>query len=142
MVRFLSGIQPSGRPHLGNYFGAIREHVALQGAGEGVYFIANYHALTTAQDAERLRQDTFEVPATYLACQAEVVPVGQDQVQPVEMARDMAEAFHEAFFAPYRERRKELDVAHVEAVLAEGARRAREIAGRTLGEARRACGID
>ena len=50
--RGLSGIQPSGVIHLGNYFGAIRQHIALQDAhpGEAFYFIADYHALTTVRD--------------------------------------------------------------------------------------------
>src|SRR5687768_15465146 len=49
--RFLSGVQPSGKLHLGNYFGAIRQHIALQDEGECFYFIADYHALTTLEDA-------------------------------------------------------------------------------------------
>ncbi|MFH0947322.1 MAG: tryptophan--tRNA ligase [Planctomycetota bacterium] len=66
--RFLSGIQPSGELHLGNYFGAIQQHVACQQAGRSFYFIANYHALTTIHDAARLRELTQSVAATYLAC--------------------------------------------------------------------------
>src|SRR5215216_2530205 len=50
--RILSGVQPSGKLHLGNYFGAIRQHIALQDEGECFYFIADYHALTTVRDAE------------------------------------------------------------------------------------------
>jgi tryptophanyl-tRNA synthetase len=49
--RILSGVQPSGKLHLGNYFGAIRQHIALQDQGEAYYFIADYHALTTLPDA-------------------------------------------------------------------------------------------
>ena len=53
--RILSGVQPSGKLHLGNYFGAIRQHIALQNEGECFYFIADYHALTTIREtAERL----------------------------------------------------------------------------------------
>lgn len=163
--RFLSGIQPSGQLHLGNYFGAIREHVRLQDDGEALYFIANYHALTSLRDPEQLRRNTFDTAVTYLSCgldpersslfrqsdvpevteltwllmtvtpmgllqrgvsykdkierglpadaglftypvlmaadilapQADVVPVGKDQVQHVEMTRDMAGAFNQAF---------------------------------------------
>src|SRR5262245_44366531 len=51
--RILSGVQPSGKLHLGNYFGAIRQHIALQEEGECFYFIADYHALTTVRDAEQ-----------------------------------------------------------------------------------------
>ncbi|MEM8710490.1 MAG: tryptophan--tRNA ligase, partial [Planctomycetota bacterium] len=65
---FLSGIQPSGRPHIGNYFGAIRPHIAsLEEAGEHFFFIADYHALTTIQDAEVLRTNVRDVAATYFA---------------------------------------------------------------------------
>lgn len=65
--RILSGIQPSGKLHLGNYFGAIRQHIELQDEGECYYFIANFHALTTLKDAEQLRRNTLDVAATYLA---------------------------------------------------------------------------
>lgn len=68
--RVVSGIQPSGVLHLGNYFGAIAQHVALQDEfpGECFYFIADYHALTTLRDAEALRQNVFDAALTYLAC--------------------------------------------------------------------------
>jgi tryptophanyl-tRNA synthetase len=69
-ARVLSGIQPSGTLHLGNYFGAMQQHIALQEEfpGESYYFIADYHALTTLRDAEALRQNVFEVAVAYLAC--------------------------------------------------------------------------
>jgi tryptophanyl-tRNA synthetase len=163
--RFLSGIQPSGKLHIGNYFGAIKQHIELQAQGEAYYFIANYHALTTLQDATQLRDRTFDVALTYLsfgldpqhatlfrqsdvpevteltwllstvtgmglleravsykdkvtrgiaasvglftypilmaadilAYQSDVVPVGGDQVQHVEMAQDMAQYFNNAY---------------------------------------------
>lgn len=66
-MRVLSGIQPSGALHLGNYFGAIAQHIALQDAHECFYFIANYHTLTSLQDADRLRRYTFDVALDYLA---------------------------------------------------------------------------
>ena len=50
-MRVLSGIQPTGRPHWGNYFGAIRQYIDLQHGNEAYYFIANLHALTTVRDA-------------------------------------------------------------------------------------------
>lgn len=62
-----SGIQPSGRLHLGNYFGALRQHIALHDQHESYYFIVNYHAQTTLQDAEALRQYTYDVALDYLA---------------------------------------------------------------------------
>jgi tryptophanyl-tRNA synthetase len=164
-MRILSGLQPSGEPHLGNYFGAIEQHIRLQTEGDALYFIADYHALTTVHDAARLRALTIEVAATYLALgldpkkaaffrqsdipevteltwllsavtgmgllerahsykdkiangihasvglftypalmsadiliyKSNLVPVGQDQVQHVEIAQDMAQSFNAAF---------------------------------------------
>ncbi len=80
--RILSGVQPSGKLHLGNYFGAIRQHIELQHEGECFYFIADYHALTSlretaerlsaeagkpARPADLLRQYTQDVALDYLA---------------------------------------------------------------------------
>ncbi len=67
--RVLSGIQPSGTLHLGNYFGAIRQHIALQDTypDSALYFIADYHALTTVRDPELLRANVFDAAVTYLA---------------------------------------------------------------------------
>jgi tryptophanyl-tRNA synthetase len=163
--RFLSGVQSSGKLHIGNYFGAIKQHIALQDEGECFFFIANYHALTTIQDAPTLRANTLEAALDYLAlgldpdkaaffCQSDVpevcelawilscvtnmglleravsykekvergiessvglftypvlmaadilifrsnvVPVGRDQVQHIEMTADMAGKFNRAF---------------------------------------------
>ncbi len=164
-IRYLSGVQSSGRLHLGNYYGAIRNHIRLQDEGECFYFIANYHALNTVQDADALRRFTFMVAADYLALgldpakallfrqsdvpevtelawllstvtgmglmerahsykdkiargiapnlglfnypalmaadiliyQSDKVPVGQDQIQHIEMCRDMAGYFNHTF---------------------------------------------
>jgi tryptophanyl-tRNA synthetase len=163
--RILSGVQPSGKLHLGNYFGAVRQHIALQDEAECFYFIADYHALTTIHDAAVLRQLSTDVALDYLAlglnpdkavffrqsdvpevCEltwilstvtnmglleravsykekidkgidasvglftypvlmasdilvyrSHVVPVGKDQVQHLEMTRDMAERFNQRF---------------------------------------------
>jgi len=163
--RILSGIQPSGKLHIGNYFGAIHQHIALQDQGEAFYFIANYHALTTLQDAAKLRELTLDVAIDYLALglspekailfrqsdvpevtelawllstvtgmgllerahsykdkiakniaakvglftypvlmaadiliyQSEIVPVGADQVQHIEMTQDMAGYFNTTY---------------------------------------------
>jgi len=165
--RYLSGIQPSGHLHLGNYFGAIRQHLDCQVAGESFYFIASYHALTTIQNAAELRAMTLDAAATYLALgldperstlfrqsdvpevteltwllltvtpmglleravsykdkvskgipasaglfaypalmaadilayDSTIVPVGADQIQHVEMTRDMAQAFNRTYDA-------------------------------------------
>jgi tryptophanyl-tRNA synthetase len=56
MTKVLSGIQPTGRFHWGNYFGAIRQYIALQQNEQAFYFIADLHALTTIRDPEQLRQ--------------------------------------------------------------------------------------
>lgn len=164
-MRVLSGIQPTGRPHWGNYFGAIRQYIDLQNEDESYYFIANLHALTTIRDGELLRQNSFEaaldllalgldpnratlflqsdVPevselcwllmsgapmgllerchaykekkakgmsadlglftypvlmaADILAYDSDVVPVGEDQVQHIEVCRDLAGSFNHQF---------------------------------------------
>lgn len=164
-MRILSGIQPSGELHLGNYFGAIEQHIRLQSEGDAFYFIADYHSLTSLHDRERLREYTLDLAATYfalgldpkksvffrqsdvpevtelawmLSCvtgmglleratsykdktarglqanvglftypvlmaadiiiyKSNLVPVGQDQIQHVEMAQDMAQSFNAAF---------------------------------------------
>jgi tryptophanyl-tRNA synthetase len=165
MARILSGVQPSGELHIGNYFGAIEQHVRLQSEGDSFYFIADYHALTSVQDAPRLRELTLDVAAHYLALgldpkkatffrqsdipevtelawllsvatgmgllerahsykdkvakgihpsvglftypvlmaadiliyRSNLVPVGYDQIQHVEMTQDMAQSFNAAF---------------------------------------------
>ncbi|MEP6801868.1 MAG: tryptophan--tRNA ligase, partial [Acidobacteriota bacterium] len=65
--RILSGVQPSGKLHLGNYFGAIQQHIALQDEGECFFFIADFHALTTIQDRGALRENVRAVALDYLA---------------------------------------------------------------------------
>ncbi|HEY6111955.1 MAG TPA: tryptophan--tRNA ligase [Chthoniobacterales bacterium] len=67
-MRILSGIQPSGVLHIGNYFGMMRPAIALQAEGEAFYFIADYHALTSLRDAEALRENTRRVALDFLAC--------------------------------------------------------------------------
>jgi tryptophanyl-tRNA synthetase len=163
--RILSGVQPSGKLHLGNYFGAVKQHIALQSEGLCFFFIADYHALTTIQDPQTLRDNTRDVALDYLALglnpeqtiffrqsdipevtelawilgtvtnmglleravsykekiekgidasvglftypvlmaadiliyRSNVVPVGKDQVQHIEMAQDIAGKFNRAF---------------------------------------------
>jgi tryptophanyl-tRNA synthetase len=165
-MRILSGIQPTGRFHWGNYFGAIRQYIALQnGKDSAFYFIANLHALTTVREKKQLEQNTFDAALDLLAlglnpnqatlfvqsdvpeiselcwilmtttpmgllerCHAykdkkakglnadaglftypvlmaadillydsDLVPVGEDQVQHIEVARDIAGAFNHVF---------------------------------------------
>ena len=185
-MRILSGIQPSGRLHLGNYFGMMQPAIELQYQGEAFYFIANYHALTTVFDAKALRDQTFEVALDFLAAgldpekavlfrqsdvpevtelawilstvtpmgllerchsykdklarglqpshglfaypvlmaadiliyQADIVPVGKDQKQHVEVARDIVIKFNERFGETFKlpEPRIQSEVATVPGV--------------------------
>lgn len=66
-MRILSGVQSSGRLHIGNYYGAIRQFVQLQSEGESYFFIANYHALTTVRDAALAAELTREAALSYLS---------------------------------------------------------------------------
>jgi tryptophanyl-tRNA synthetase len=179
--RILSGVQPSGVLHLGNYFGAIRQHIALQDEGECFFFIADYHALTTVQDPSKLRALVQGVALDYLALgldpektaffrqsdvpevtelawilstvtgmgllerahsykdklargisanaglfiypvlmaadiliyKSNVVPVGQDQVQHIEMTRDMAGYFNQTWKKVFPLPEARLDTAPV-----------------------------
>jgi tryptophanyl-tRNA synthetase len=67
-MRILSGIQPSGVLHIGNYFGMMRPAIALQTEGETLYFIADYHALTSMRDPAALRENSRRVALDFLAC--------------------------------------------------------------------------
>jgi len=164
-MRILSGIQPSGTLHLGNYFGMMKPAIELQEKGETFYFIADYHSMTSLFDAAERRKNTLEVALDFLACgldpkrtvffrqsdvpevteltwilgslapmgllerctsykdklakgispnfglfaypvlmaadiliyDSNIVPVGQDQKQHVEVTRDLAVKFNEAY---------------------------------------------
>ena len=67
-MRILSGIQPSGALHLGNYFGMMKPAIELQEEGEAYYFIANYHSMTSVFDADTRRKNTLDVALDFLAC--------------------------------------------------------------------------
>ncbi|RME96674.1 MAG: tryptophan--tRNA ligase [Verrucomicrobia bacterium] len=67
-MRILSGIQPSGALHLGNYFGMMQPAIELQHEGEAFYFIADYHSMTSLFDAEERRKNTLGVALDFLAC--------------------------------------------------------------------------
>src|SRR5881275_2185584 len=67
-MRILSGIQPSGALHLGNYFGMMRPAIELQEKGEAFYFIADYHSMTSLFDAAERRKNTMDVALDFLAC--------------------------------------------------------------------------
>ena len=67
-MRILSGIQPSGKLHIGNYFGMMKPALELQEQGEAYLFIANYHAMTTVSDPSKLKEMTLDVALDFLAC--------------------------------------------------------------------------
>ena len=66
-MRVLSGIQPSGKLHIGNYFGAMRQHLELQAGNESFYFIVDYHALTSTPEPKKLKEYTLAATMDYLA---------------------------------------------------------------------------
>jgi len=63
----LSGVKPTGRPHIGNYFGAMKQFVDMQDEYNANIFVANYHAFTTVQNAKELKQNTIDIVIDYLA---------------------------------------------------------------------------
>ncbi len=67
-MRILSGIQPSGKLHIGNYFGMMRPALELAQKGEAFYFIADYHALTSISNPDELRANVLDVALDFLAC--------------------------------------------------------------------------
>ncbi len=67
-MRILTGLQPSGKLHVGNFFGAMEPAVRLQDEGEAFYFIADYHAMTSSKDAAALRENVRELAVDFLAC--------------------------------------------------------------------------
>ena len=66
-MRVLSGIQPSGRLHIGNYFGAMRQHIQMQQNNDCFFFIADYHALTSSQSPNDIAEFTLNVAMDYIA---------------------------------------------------------------------------
>ncbi|GAY60553.1 hypothetical protein CUMW_202920 [Citrus unshiu] len=118
--RIVSGVQPTGSIHLGNYLGAIKNWIALQNSYETLFFIVDLHAITLPYDTQQLSKATRETAAIYLACgidnskgdenvgvalltypvlmasdillyQSDFVPVGEDQKQHLELTRELAE---------------------------------------------------
>lgn len=89
-MRILSGIQPSGALHIGNYLGAIRQYIALQDDNEPFYFVADYHALTSVRDPALLRKYVFDVLVDMLSLgldpEKSVLFVQSDVPETVELA--------------------------------------------------------
>ena len=67
-LRILSGLQPTGRLHIGNYFGMMKPALGLQHEGEAYYFIADYHSLTAIRDPKELRENVRNLAIDFLAC--------------------------------------------------------------------------
>lgn len=67
MKRIISGIQSSGTPHIGNYLGAMKNHIDMQNTHESFIFIADLHALTTVRDRQKMQEKTMEIALDYLA---------------------------------------------------------------------------
>lgn len=67
-MRILSGIQPSGKAHIGNYFGMMQPSIKLQDEGDAYYFIADYHSLTSTHDPKVLRENVRDLAIDFLAC--------------------------------------------------------------------------
>src|SRR6266481_1285198 len=63
----VSGVKPTGRPHLGNYFGAMKQFVDLQNSHQSYIFIADLHALTSVQDGKELKEATYDLILDFLA---------------------------------------------------------------------------
>ena len=83
----LSGIQPSGTLHVGNYFGMMRPAIELQEQGEAYYFIADYHSMTSLFDADERRKNTLDVALDFLACGLD--PVSYTHLRAHETCADL-----------------------------------------------------
>src|SRR6478735_5406680 len=107
MKRVLSGIQPTGSPHIGNYLGALKNWAKIQYDYDSIYCIVDLHAITVYQKPEELRAKIEELAgllqypvlmaADILLYQAAIVPVGEDQSQHLELARDIAQRFNSLY---------------------------------------------
>lgn len=100
----LSGVKPTGRPHIGNYFGAMRQFVELQDDYEAYIFVADYHALTTLQNADELRQNTVDIVLDYLAIGLDPKKVVLFKQSDVPEVCELAWIFNCITTVPYLER--------------------------------------
>src|SRR3989344_3446787 len=110
----LSGIQPCGNLHIGNYIGALSQWVGMQETYDCITMIADLHALTLPQDPKPLPEKIKETVAVFLAAgidpekshifiyDADEVPVGEDQKQHIEITRDIAERFNKMYGETFR----------------------------------------
>ena len=103
MSRILTGIQATGKPHLGNLLGAILPalELAKNPANEALYFIADMHSLTTVRDADLLRQNTYATAATWLACGFDVTDEKNLFYRQSDVPQVTELAWYLACFTPY-----------------------------------------
>lgn len=97
----LSGLKPTGEPHIGNYFGAMRQFVDLQNTHDSFVFIANYHALTSVQDRALLEKLTMDVAVTYLAIGLDPEKVTLFLQSDVPEVTELAWVFNNLTTVPY-----------------------------------------
>ncbi len=100
----LSGVKPTGRPHIGNYFGAMRQFVELQDKFDSYIFIADYHALTTLQNAKELSENIVDVALDYLAIGLDPSKVTLFKQSDVPEVSELAWIFNCITTMPYLER--------------------------------------
>jgi len=113
--RLLSGIQPSGTIHIGNYFGAIKQFVTLQDQYDSFVFIADLHAITTIQDKKELSQNIINVALDYLACGLDPEKVCLFKQSDVPVVAELAWYFNCITTMPYLERATAYKDAHMKA---------------------------
>lgn len=113
--RLLSGIQPSGTMHLGNYFGAIKQFVDFQDKYDSFLFIADLHAITTIQNKEELSKNIINVALDYLACGLDPNKVCLFKQSDVPEVAELAWYFNCITTMPYLERATAYKDAHMKA---------------------------
>lgn len=99
----VSGVKPTGTLHIGNYFGAMKENIALGNSGEydSYVFIADYHALTSVKNKEELSQQTFDIACAYLACGLDPKRVALFKQSDVPEVAELAWIFNTITTMPY-----------------------------------------
>ncbi len=97
----LSGVKPTGRPHIGNYFGAMHQFVELQNEYDAYIFIADYHALTTVQDREEMESNSIDIALDYLAIGLDPSKVTLYTQSSVRLATELAWIFDCLITMPY-----------------------------------------
>ena len=113
--RLLSGIQPSGTIHLGNYFGAIKQFVDLQNEYDSFVFIADLHAITTIQNKDELSTNILNVALDYLACGLDPEKVCLFKQSDVPVVTELSWYFNCITTMPYLERATAYKDAHMKA---------------------------